>query len=103
MNPQEVMEAPNIVPLVPAMDQRWLQEYREFDRMLPELMKTYRDRFVAIYNGGVVAVADTFTDTALEAYKKVGYVPLHVGLVTEKSPVTARLPSPRIRQAGVPA
>lgn len=102
MIPQEVMDAPNIVPSNPVMDKRWLHEYGEFNRLLPELMTTYRDRFVAIHNGGVVAVADTFKDAALEAYKKVGYVPLHVGLVSQ-TPAAVRLPSARVRQLAVPA
>jgi len=67
------------------------REYQAFLRLLPELLPTYRDRYVAVHNGQVVD-ADT-DDIALvrRVHGKIGYVPIHVGLVTDRSPVV-RIP-----------
>lgn len=91
-----VIDAPCIEPPGSARDPRWRKEYTAFNRLLPELLKAHRGKFVAIHHGAVVAVADTFKDAALEAYKRIGYVPLHVGLVSETQPSASRVPSPRI-------
>jgi hypothetical protein len=100
MQQVDVMDAPNIQPRR-AADPRWGQEYAAFIRLLPELLKTHRGKYVAMHGSKVVAVADTFTDAAMKAYKLVGYVPLHVGLVSEEPVPAVRLPSPRIaRSAG---
>jgi hypothetical protein len=97
MHQADVIDAPNIDPRG-AADPRWCREHAAFVRLLPELLKTHREKFVAVHNSAVVAVADTFTDAALKAYKLVGYVPLHVGFVSGESVPVVRLPSPRIRQ-----
>ena len=63
------------------------REYQAFMRLLPELMKTHRGQYVAIHDGEVVdSDAD---DIALvqRVRAKVGYVPIHVGLVAEPQPV----------------
>ncbi len=63
------------------------REYRAFLRMLPELLATHRGRFVAIHEGRVVD--DDADDIALvrRVHKQIGYVPIHVGLVTNQPPV----------------
>lgn len=96
MHQPDIIEAPLILPPGSVRDQRWAREYGAFIRLLPELLKTHRGRFVAVHDAGAVAVANTFKDAALEAYKRVGYVPLHVGLVSEAPLPPVRLPSPRI-------
>lgn len=97
-NESDVIEAPDINPPYSAFDERWRREYVAFIRLLPELLKSDRGKFTAIHGGAVVAVADTFVEAALKAYERVGYVPLHVGEVTENPPVPVRLPSPRIKR-----
>ena len=67
------------------------REYQAFLRMLPELLPRYRGRYVAVHEGQVVdADAD---DVALvrRVHARVGYVPLHVGLVTDRPPAV-RIP-----------
>ena len=67
------------------------REYHAFLRLLPELLATHRGQYVAVHGGEVVdADAD---DIALvrRVHAKIGYVPIHVGLVTDESPVV-RLP-----------
>lgn len=63
------------------------REYQSFLRLLPELLATHRGRYVALHEGKVVdADAD---DIALvrRVHGRVGYVPIHVGLVTGRPPV----------------
>jgi hypothetical protein len=67
------------------------REYRAFLRLLPQLLATHRGKFGAIHNGEVV---DSDTDDAaliLRVQKEVGYVPIHVGMVTEAQPLV-RIP-----------
>jgi hypothetical protein len=95
MNETDVMELPRID--TPKVDERgWRREYAAYLRMLPELLKAYRGKYVAVYGGQVVAVGDTFADAALAAYRHHGYVPLHVDLVSDQAPPVVRIPSPRV-------
>lgn len=67
------------------------REYQAFLGLLPRLLATHRGLYVAIHEGGVVdSDAD---DVALvqRVHGRVGYVPIHVGLVAESLP-TVRLP-----------
>ena len=73
------------------------REYHAFLRLLPELLATYRDKYVAIHDEQVV---DSDTDAVAlirRVHAKVGYVPIHVGLVTEQQPVV-RIPHYRGRE-----
>jgi len=96
MNEPDAIHAPSIDPPTSMFDEKWRREYVAFIRLLPELLQTERDRFVAVHDGSVVAVADTFENAALKAYDRVGYVSMHVGQVTEGPVVPVRLPSPRV-------
>ena len=63
------------------------REYAAFLRLLPQLLATHRGQYVAIHEGQVVdADAD---DIALirRVHARVGYVAIHVGLVTDALPV----------------
>jgi len=63
------------------------REYRAFLGLLAELLRTHRGQYVAIHDGQVVdADAD---DIALvrRVHARIGYVPIHVGLVTDRPPV----------------
>ena len=63
------------------------REYRAFLRLLPEFLATHRGKYVAVHNGQVV---DSDTDDValiLRVQAKVGYVPIHVGLVTDSQPL----------------
>jgi hypothetical protein len=63
------------------------REYLAFQRLLPELLKTHRGKHVAIHDEQVVD--SDVNDTALikRVHAKVGYVPIHVGLVVDPQPV----------------
>lgn len=83
-------------PVVPTRPEtKWEREHKAFLRLLPELLSTHRGRYVAIHDGRVVAEGDDRIQVALETYRKHGYHPIHVGLVTTEPEPVARIPSPR--------
>jgi hypothetical protein len=64
------------------------REYRAFLRMLSGLLKTHPGQYVAVHNEHVV---DSDTDDIVlvqRVHGKIGYVPIHVGLVTDPQPVS---------------
>jgi hypothetical protein len=67
------------------------REYQAFLRLVPQLLATHRGKYVAVHEGKVVD-SDT-DDLALvqRVHARVGYVPIHVGLVTDPLPVV-RIP-----------
>lgn len=67
------------------------REYRAFLRLLPELLATHPGKYVAVHNGAVVDSDSDDVALILRVQAKVGYVPIHVGLVTE-SPPLVRIP-----------
>ena len=76
------------------------REYQAFLRLLPQLLATHRGQYVAIHDGQVVD--QDADDIALiqRVLARIGYVPIHVGLVTDSLPVV-RLPHYReYRQVG---
>ena len=62
------------------------REYQAFLRLLPGLLATHRGRYVAVHEGRVVD--DDADDLALvlRVHARIGYVPIHVGLVTDRPP-----------------
>ncbi len=77
---------------------KWEREYRAFRRLLPQLLLTHRGRYVAIHNEEVNDFDAEEIPLVLRVLKRVGNVPIHVGLVTEDTPVI-RIPHYReVRQ-----
>jgi hypothetical protein len=75
---------------------KWEREYRAFKRLLPELLKTHRGKYVAVHDEHVV---DTDTDEIAlirRVHAKVGYVPIHVEIVTDPPPPPIRIPHYRV-------
>ena len=72
------------------------RERRAFRERLPELLEMHFGQYVAIHDGKVVASGSDRVAVALEAYSRVGYVPLYLGHVTDEPQRPARIPSPRI-------
>lgn len=102
---QEAMEPP-VVPaddaprlaFVPNKD--WQRERIVFYRMLPELLKTHRGRYVAVLGGAIVGTGDDFITVAQDAYSRHGHIPIYIGLVSETPARLIRVPSPRAASAG---
>jgi hydrogenase maturation factor len=87
------------VTLPPSEPPKGEREYQAFLRLLPELLQTHRGQYVAVHEGQVVdADAD---DIALvrRVHTRIGYVPIHVGLVTEQLPIV-RVPHYREYKQG---
>ena len=53
---------------------------------MPELRQTHYGQYVAIHDGKVVASGSERVPVAMEAYSRVGYVPLYLGHVTDEPP-----------------
>jgi hypothetical protein len=74
--------APVIDPATPLAG-KWAREYQAFRRLLPDLLPTHRGQYVAVHNGQVVASGPDKLAVALQAFRQVGNVSIHVGLVSE--------------------
>jgi hypothetical protein len=97
MSQLDVLPAP-VLPEPP--EDKWRREQQAFRRRLPELLPTYRNKYVAVHNGEVVESGDDKLAVAGRAYARFGYVPIYVGLVTDQPPPLSRIPSPRVRGFG---
>jgi hypothetical protein len=100
MADRDIIEAPALnLPDVPPIrvipDKKWQRERIAFYRMLPELLKTHRGRFVAVHDEQVVGSGDNVIDVAKRAHAQYGYVPIYVGFVSERPRPISRVSSPR--------
>ena len=68
-------------------------ELAHFERLKPQLLQQYPGRFVAIYQGEVVAVGDNKMDVLAMAEETIGNVPFCVSQVTADGPRRVRIPS----------
>lgn len=76
----------------PPVPPEFLREIEAFERLKPELLQQYKGRVVAIYQGEVVMIGDTFDDVYGAVIDKFGTVPCYVDYVQEK-PRVARITS----------
>jgi len=93
MNSTETLPAP-VLP--PPPEDKFRSEQRAFHRLLPELLPTYRDQYVAIHEGRVVESGEDKLEVAGRAYARFGYIPILVTLVTDQPQRPSRIPSPRV-------
>jgi hypothetical protein len=91
----QILPAPSL-PVIPPTASKWEAERRAFLHLLPSLMSTHRNKYVAVHQGAIVESGDDQTRIALAAYAKQGYVPIYVGLVTDQPSPIARIPSPTL-------
>jgi hypothetical protein len=89
MASSEILPAPDLSSFVQPED-KWRREHQAFLAMLPELLKTYPGKIVAVHNGQVVDIGEDVVSVALRAYEVHGYVPIYVGPVSAK-PAVERL------------
>ncbi len=75
---------------------KWEKEYGAFLRLLPTLLQTHRDQFVAIHEEQVVDSGPDELALALRVLKRFNNVPVHIGLVTDQPIPPARIPNYRI-------
>jgi len=94
MSDVDIMPAPDLSSVTPPRS-KWQEEFEAFQRLLPSLLADYAGRYVAIHNGQVIESGDDQVDVAMRAYAKIGYLPIHVGLVTTEPRPIIRIPTPR--------
>lgn len=71
------------------------QEEAAFERMKPELLKTHKDKFVAIHDGQLVDFDDNESTLAKRVYARFGYRTILMTEVTE-TPRVYHVNSPRV-------
>jgi hypothetical protein len=79
------------------------REYRAFQRLLPQLLPTYRGKYVAVHEEQVVDSDPDDIALILRVHARYGYVPIHVGLVTDAPAPPIRVPHYRLYRSGGPA
>lgn len=79
------------------------REYRAFQRLLPQLLPTHRGQYVAVHEEQVVDSDADDVALILRVHARYGYVPIHVGLVTDAPPPPIRAPHYRLYRPGAPA
>jgi hypothetical protein len=82
-----------------ADEAKFRREQEAFRRLLPALLQTHRDQYVAIHEGQVVDSGTDKLDVADRVYARFGYIPILVTLVTDR-PQVVRIPSPRVINPG---
>src|SRR4051812_40628661 len=95
MSSTELQPAPEIP--VPTED-KWRREQLAFGRLLPSLLNSLRDEYVAIHEGQVVEHGSDKLSVADRAYARFGYVPIFVSRVTDEPIAPERIASPHLRQ-----
>lgn len=92
---EQIFEAP-VLPLATTLvkEDKWLREQRAFFRMLPELLKTLKGKWVAIYGEQVIEVGESMQSVLIKVRERLPKGELYIQLVDEKLPVVKML-SPR--------
>lgn len=70
--------------LIPPPRNKWEHEYRAFQRLLPELLKTHYGKYVAIHEERVFESGDDRLELIFRVLPKVGGVSVHIGHVTKE-------------------
>ena len=93
MSSIETLPAP-VLPSPPAS--KFRQEQKAFLHLLPELLRTHANQYVAIHDGQVVGSGADQIEVAERAYARFGYIPILVTFVTDQPRPVIRVPSPRL-------
>jgi len=67
-----------------------------FIRLMPQLLKNYPDKYVAIYQEKVIASGDEKMSLLRQVREELGQVTCYIEKVTSEYPQTACIPSMRI-------
>lgn len=76
--------------------QEFEAEIANFERLKAQLLQQYPNKFVAIYQGEMVAVGDDKMNVLATVQGKFGNVPCYITKVTEDGPRRVHMLSPRI-------
>ena len=72
------------------------QERAAFERMLPELIRTYPGQVVGIYQGEIAEVGTDIAAVREQIYDRFGYVPCYVQLI-EETPHIYKFPHRKVK------
>jgi hypothetical protein len=75
---------------------KYEREEQAFRSLLPHLLQTHRDLYVAIHEGKVVDSGPERLPVAMRVWERVGNVPIYVALVSVDLPRAIRVRGPRI-------
>jgi hypothetical protein len=75
------------VQVPPVEREKGEREYRTFLHLLPQLLVSHRGQYVAVHNGEVVDSDMDDISLIQRVHARFGYVPIHVGLVTDRPPL----------------
>jgi hypothetical protein len=73
------------------------REHAAFQQLLPELLKQYEGRVVAIHNGKVVAIGEDRMELWEQVRQQLGHVPIYVQTV-EPSPKIHKMPYRKVHR-----
>ncbi len=76
------------------------REYRAFQRLLPQLLTAHRGKYVAIHEEQPVDSDADDVVLILRVHARFGYVPIHVGLVTDTPAPPIHVPPYRLYLPG---
>ena len=96
MGETDLMPAPDISDAISPIG-KWDREHQAFQRLRPGLLSQMRGKYVAVHEGQVVDSGEDQVEVALRCYRKFGYVPIFVGLVSDEPSLPVRVPSPRVQ------
>ena len=91
MSETTILPAP-VLNLTPPPLTKGDQEYQAFLRLLPELLKTHRGKYVAIHEGQVIESGDDRLEVIFLALEKAEGSSIHVDLVSEQPAPPIRIP-----------
>ncbi|MEX2287921.1 MAG: hypothetical protein WD648_12580 [Planctomycetaceae bacterium] len=83
MSNAEILPAPDIKTPTSGEMSKWEREKRAFRALHSSLLSKHRGLYVAIHEEQVVGSGLDQLGVAREAYRRYGYVPIYVGLVTD--------------------
>src|SRR5438105_13297028 len=98
VNEPVTLPAPKLEPLEPPS--KWEREYAAFKRLLPELLKTHRGKYVAIHEERMVDSDTEQIPLILRVRDRIGNVAIHVDLVTDQPRPIRRIPHCRVYRPG---
>ena len=99
MSEVETFPAPDLFLNNPA-ETGWERDRWAFHEALPSLFATHNGVYVAFYGGRLVAEGTDELEVARRVYESIGYVPIYVGLVSDRPVTPARMPRYRVWRPG---
>jgi hypothetical protein len=66
---------------------KWEREHQAFQRLLPDLLKTLKGKYVVIHEGQVIDSGEDEIPLAERFFEKYGNISPHIGLVAESPPI----------------